>query len=157
MAAQHSSQFPGQVVGIGNAGVAAACTKGADHFSRVAYEKHTTVLQLVQALGFVGIRPDPDNLALHIAAELFGQSFAHHVFAADIGRVCVRCHLVINAPDIVAHQVLPDCAVVVERGLDPGVAFGGRCVCEAHIGNAPAVIAAFAVHGRTHPIVKRCV
>ena len=39
-AAQHGSQLPGQVVGIGHAGVAAAGAKGADDLGRVAHEEH---------------------------------------------------------------------------------------------------------------------
>jgi hypothetical protein len=42
-ALQHGGQLPGQVVGVGDAGVAAARAEGADHLGRIAHQEHAAV------------------------------------------------------------------------------------------------------------------
>src|SRR5690606_5958597 len=113
-AGHHRGQLPGQVVGIGHAGVAAAGAEGADHLGRVAHEEHAPGAHGVHALAAVGVGAHPHDLDLHVLAELACQAFAHHVLAAHLGRVGVGGHLVVDAPDLVAHEVLPHGAVLVE-------------------------------------------
>ena len=57
-------------------------------------------------------------------------------------RVAVLGHLVVDAPDVVGHQVLPDGAAFVEGRVDPGPALGRQRLLEAHVADAPAVGAA---------------
>src|SRR5690606_30545889 len=85
-------------------------------------------------------RADPDDFDAGVGAELAGQAFLDDVFAAHVGRVGIGRHLVVDAPDVVAHQVLPHGAVLVERRFDPGVPLHGRALGEAHVGDAPAVV-----------------
>ena len=151
------SQFPGQVIGIGYAGVAASRAKRADHFGGVADEEHPPMAKMVQTLGLVGVRAHPDNLTIDIWSKLLGEAFTHDFFATDISWVGIGGHLVINAPNIVSHQMLPNSAVVIERRFNPSVSLSGRRVVEAHIGDAPAIIPALAVHGDAAPSMKRCV
>ena len=142
-------------MGIGNAGVAAPGPKWADHFGGVSDKKDTTNTQMVQALGFISIGADPHDVAVDVGTKLALQSLTHHVFAAGVRRVGVGCHLVIDAPHLIAHQVLPHGAVFVERGFNPGVPLQWWRVLETHIGDAPAVIAPFGVHAGLAPGMKR--
>jgi hypothetical protein len=156
-ALQHGGQLPGQVVGVGDAGVAAAGAERADHLGRIAHQEQAAVPHRVDAFAAVGVRADPDDLDLAVGAELARQALAHHVFAADVLGVGVGRHLVVDAPDVVAHQVLPDGAVLVERRLDPGVALHRRLPGEAHVGDAPAVVALARRDAGAHPLAERAV
>ena len=156
--AHHGSQLPGQVVGVLYTRIAAACAKRADHMRRVTRKKHPSVAQRVNTFTAVSVRAYPDNLALvgrQSTAKLGIQSLPHHVFAADQFGVGVWCHLVVNAPDAVGHQVLPDRAAFVKGCFYPGVAFHRRRVFKAYIGNAPAVIAFFGGDRGCYPSAKR--
>jgi hypothetical protein len=53
--------------------------------------------------------------------------------------------------------VLPDGTVVIEGRFDPGVALNGRVLAEAHIGDAPAVVALFGLQCGATPHMKWCV
>ena len=155
--AQHGSEFPGQVVGVGNAGVAAARAKRADHLGRVTNEEDAAMPHAVNAFAAVGVGPNPDHFNTHVRAKLQGQALAHHVFTADVVRVRVGGHLVVDAPHVVGHQVLPDSAVLIERRLNPSVALGRRPGGEAHVGNAPAVVPLFGGDSGIAPAAERAV
>ena len=150
----HSGDFPGQVIGVGNAGVAPPGPKRADHFGGVSSKKDMTGAQMVQALGFISIGAHPNDVAFDVFAKLPLQALAHHIFAAGDCGVGVGCHLVIDAPNRIAHQVLPNSAVFIEWGFNPSVPLCRWCVFKAHIGNAPAVIASLGVHAGLAPRVK---
>ena len=113
-------------------------------------------------MALVGVGAYPHDVDLHIFAKLALQPFTHHVFAADVSRIGIGFHLVVNAPHIVGHQVLPHCAVFVEGRFNPGVAFCGWASVKFDIGNAPTVIAFFAFHADACPSMEgrvraRCV
>ena len=153
----HSGQFARQVVRIGYARIASTRAKGADSFYRITQKEYPANAQLIHALASVGIRPDPHDLHSDIRAKLALQALAHHVFTAHVLWVCIGCHLVVNTPHIIGHQVLPDGAIFVERRFNPGVALHGRMRCEAHIGNAPAIITFLAFYCGPYPLVERAV
>ena len=139
-------QLPGEVVGILHARVSASCAERADHMRRVTGKKHPPTAQRVDAFAAVGVGAHPDNLAFirsQRAAKLGIQALPHHVFATDRFGVGIWRHLVVNAPDAIGHQVLPDGAALVKRRFNPGVALDRWRVFKTHIGNTPAVIAFF--------------
>jgi hypothetical protein len=121
------------------------------------HEEDAAVAHGVHALAAVGVGPDPDDLDVHVGAELARQALAHHVLAAHRLGVGVGRHLVVDAPDVVGHEVLPDRAVLVERRLDPGMALHRRVGAEAHIGDAPAVVAAARIERHLEPLAQRAV
>ncbi len=88
------------------------------------------------------------------AVKCRSQALAHLIFPADEFRVGVGRHLVVNAPDLVAHQVLPDRTVLVEGGLNPGVPLGRRRGFEFDVRNAPTIIPTFAIEFGTQPAVE---
>ncbi|MDT4863284.1 hypothetical protein FQZ97_979820 [compost metagenome] len=53
--------------------------------------------------------------------------------------------------------MLPDRAVVVERRLDPGVALHRWVPGEAHVGDAPAVVAPARIERHLQPLAQRAV
>ena len=112
---------------------------------------------MVKQLAAVAVGAHPHNIAIGVGAKLTPQPLTQNVLSAHIGGIGVRRHLVVNAPNIVGHQVLPHGAVIVEGGFNPGVAFGRRLLLETHIGDAPAIVSFDARHRYRAPLVKRCV
>jgi hypothetical protein len=92
-------------MGVGNTRVAAPGPKRADHFGGVSSKKNAARIQMVQALRLVRIRANPNDVALDVLAKLPLQALANHIFAAGNCGVGVGCHLVIDAPHRIAHQV----------------------------------------------------
>ena len=95
--------------------------------------------KVVEQVVAVLVRADPDELELDVGAELLAQARAGDLGPADRFRVGVLVHLVVEAPDGVGHQVLPDGAALVERRVDPGPALDRERLLEADVADAPAV------------------
>jgi len=99
-ARHHGRQLPGRVVSVLDARVAAALTKRADHMRCIANKKHPATAQLVNAFAAVGLRADPNDVVLARAcnpAQLAIDAVAHNVFTADLLRVGIGPHLVVDA------------------------------------------------------------
>ena len=62
--------------------------------------------------------------------------------------------LIIDAPHLVAHQVLPNRPIFIEGRLDPGMPLGGGGGLEFDVGDAPAIVAAFTVKFSANPGMK---
>ena len=138
-AAPEPVELPDQVVGVLDAAVAAASAERAHAVCAIADEEHGPFAKALHDMAAIAVRTDPHEFVVHVLAELRVQALGNHLRAADRLRVGIRIHLVVQPPDVVGHQVLPDRAVLVERRLDPGPALDLRLVPEAHIGDAPAV------------------
>ena len=142
LALHDQRQLPAQVGRVLDAAVAAARAEGAHDVGRVADEEHAAVAEALEQVVAVAVGADPDELELHVRPELLAQPRAGHLGPADVGRVAVLGHLVVDAPDAVGHQVLPDGAAFVEGRVDPGPALDRQRLLEAHVADAPAVGAA---------------
>ncbi len=142
LALRDQRELPAEVRRILDAAVAPARAERTHHMRRIADEEHAAMPEAVEQVVAVAVRPDPHELELHVRPELLAQPRARHFGLADVGRVAVFGHLVVDAPHAVGHQVLPHAAAFVEGRIDPGPALGRQRLLEAHVADAPAVGAA---------------
>ena len=156
-ALQHQRKLPREVLGILDARVAAARAERAHHVRGIAGKQHPPGAETLQALAAVGVRPNPHQFVLDFSAELPAQPLVHHLRTAHAVEVGVGRHLVVQAPDAVGHQVLPDRAAFVEGCLDPGPALHRRRCRKAHVADAPAVGHARRLHAHAERLRKRAV
>ena len=134
-----SASFQPRLAGVLDAVVAAARAERADDVRGVADEDRAADAEGVEQVVAVLVRADPDELELDVGAELLAQARAGDLGPADRFRVGVLVHLVVEAPDGVGHQVLPDGAALVEGRVDPGPALDRERRLEADVADAPAV------------------
>jgi hypothetical protein len=132
-------ELPAEVARVLDAVVAAARAERADDVRRVANEDRAADAKRVEQVVAVLVRADPDELELDVGAELRAQALPRDLGLADRLRIGVLVHLVVEPPDGVGHQVLPDAAPFVERRVDPGPALDLQGLFETDVGDAPAV------------------
>src|SRR5579872_2553257 len=137
---EHQGEFPGEIVAVLDAAIAAARAEGRHLMRGIAGKEHTALAESLEPAALKTIDADPNQLEGLIRAEHRPKTWENPLRAAFELGIGVTAELEIDAPNLVRLGVDEGRTAAIEGRVEPKAPLGGEPGVHLDIGDEKPVL-----------------